>query len=101
MEFGMFAAGLGLTLSGAAVAGFADAWLSRSILIYLDAIEANVEKMAKAIQAGATDLAVTGINLRRDRGQNRARALKTMGWVALVMGFVLQLAAACLTKRPA
>ena len=69
-----------------------DAWLSRSMLIYLDAIEANVGKVVQALRAGGTEVAVTHINLARDRGQNQARALKTLGWLALAAGFGLQIA---------
>ena len=98
MGFWMLAGGLALTLGGAAVAGVADAWFARSLLIYLDAVEANVSTIVRAIQKGTTDPAVTGINLKRDRGQDRARALKSLGWLLLVLGLGLQLAGTCLAK---
>jgi hypothetical protein len=56
-----------------------DAWLSRSILNYLDAIEDNVGELVEAVRAGDTDLKVTSIDRKRDRGQDRARALKMLG----------------------
>jgi hypothetical protein len=90
--------GLGLGLGGALVVAVADAWLSRSVLVYLDALEANVEKIVEALQGGTTELAVSRIDLKRDRGQNRARTLKTLGWLVLASGFALQIADACLAK---
>ena len=98
MEFGMLIGGLGLAIGGALLLAIADAWLSRSILLYLDAIESNVAAVATALRASNMQVAVTGINLMRDRGQNRARALKTLGWFTMALGFGLQLAASLLTK---
>jgi hypothetical protein len=93
-------AGLGLGLAGALVFALADAWLSRSLLTYLDALEANVERLVEAIRTRSTELAVTGSDLKRDRGQERARSLKTVAGLALALGFALQTAAAYLTKHP-
>jgi hypothetical protein len=101
MELPLLAVGLGLNLGGAVVLALADAWLSRSTLVYLDAIEANVGKMVAALRAGSTSVAVTGVDLKRDRGQNLARALKMIGWLALALGFGLQLAAVYMTRPPA
>jgi hypothetical protein len=98
MGFWMLIGGLVLAIGGAAVAGFADTWLSRSVLIYLDAVEENVGEIVKAVQAGTKEFAFTGINLQRDRGQNRARTLKTMGWLTLTVGFGLQFVSACLGR---
>jgi hypothetical protein len=91
-------AGLGLGMVGALVVALADAWLSRSLLVYMDAIEANVARAVAAIRAGQAELVVTGIDRKRDRIQNLARALKTLGWLVLALGFGLQIAAICLTK---
>ena len=85
--------GLGLTLLGAVIAGLADAWFARAVLVYLDAVEANLEKVVEALRGGAKEFAITQINLRRDRGQDRARALKLLGWCVLIVGFALQLVA--------
>jgi hypothetical protein len=63
-------------------------------------VEANVGKLVEALRAGNTQLAVTGINRKRDQGQDRARVLKTFGWLCLALGFGLQIAAICLTKPP-
>jgi len=82
----MLFAGLGLSLGGAIVAGLADAWLSRSVLIYLDALEHNLRNVARTMQAGGPEPNVTEPNLRRDRGQNQARTAKSLGWVALALG---------------
>lgn len=101
MEFWIRLTGLGLGLGGALVVALADAWLSRSVLVYLDAVETNVGKLVEALRAGSTQLTVTGTDLKRDRGQDQARALKTVGWLILTLGFGLQLAAACFTKLPA
>ena len=100
MEFWMVIAGLGLGLIGALMLAVGDSWLSRSLLVYLDAIEANVAKMAEALRTGSTYFVVTGIDVKRDRGQNRARALKMVGWLALALGFGLQIAAVWLSRRP-
>jgi hypothetical protein len=99
MAFSILVAGLGFSLGGALVVSLADAWLSRSVLIYLDAVEANVGKVVEALRAGTIDAAVTGINLQRDRGQDRARILKSLGWLALALGFGLQIAGALLGLR--
>lgn len=101
MESWIRLTGLGLSLGGALVVALADAWLSRSLLVYLDAVETNVGKIVEALRAGSTHLTVTGIDLKRDRGQDTARALKTVGWLVLTLGFGLQFAAAFLTKPPA
>lgn len=93
MEFALLIGGLGLAIGGTLLVAVADAWLSRSILLYLDAVEANVAELTKALRSGGTDVAVTGMNIKRDRGQNRARAVKSLGWLAMVAGFGLQLAA--------
>jgi hypothetical protein len=101
MEFWILLAGLGLGLGGALVVAVADAWLSQSLLVYLDAVEANVGKVVESLRMGGGRLDVTGVDLRRDRGQNRARALKTLGWLALALGFGLQIVAVWLTKHAA
>src|SRR5262245_64938300 len=98
MQSWVLFAGLGLSLGGAVVAGLADAWLSRSVLIYMDAVEHNLQNVVRTIQAGANDPQVTAPNLKRDRGQDQARAAKTLAWVALALGFGLQIVAACLIK---
>ena len=43
--------GLGLSLGGALVLALADTWLSRSLLVYLDAVESNVTKLVEALRA--------------------------------------------------
>lgn len=98
MEAWIVLAGLGLSLIGASVLALADAWLHRSILVYLDAVETNVGKIVEAIRSSGTNLTVTGIDLKRDRGQNRARFFKLLGWLALIVGFGLQIAAVLITK---
>jgi hypothetical protein len=98
MESWLLLAGLGLGLAGALVVAMADAWLSRSLLNYLDDVECNVAKLAEAIRAGNAHVAITDIDLKRDRGQNQARGLKSAGWLALALGLGLQFAAACLRR---
>jgi hypothetical protein len=98
MEYQILLAGLGVALGGAVTVALADLWLSQLFLVYLDAMEANVEKLAEAVRTGTTDLAVTGIDLKRDNRQNRARALKTLGWLAVIVGLGVQIVAAYLAK---
>jgi hypothetical protein len=93
-------AGLGFSLAGAFVFALADAWLSRSLLTYLDAVEANVERLVRAVRTGSTELVVTGTDLKRDRGQDRARSLKAVAGLTVAFGFALQALAAYLTRYP-
>jgi hypothetical protein len=93
MEYRLLLAGLGLSLGGAVVVALADAWLSRMVLTYLDAVEADLERLVEAVRAGGTRVTVTGIDVKRDRRQDRVRTLKTVGWLLLALGFGLQLAA--------
>jgi hypothetical protein len=98
MESWLLLAGLGLAVGGAFVAALADAYLSRSVLVYLDAVEANLAKVIELLREGGDSLDVTAVDSRRDRGQNQARALKSLGWLVLTLGFALQIAAACLAR---
>jgi hypothetical protein len=100
MELSILHAGLGLSFGGAVVLALADAWLTRSMLAYLDAVEANVTKMVEALRAGSTYVIVTSMDVKRDQSQNVARGLKMIGWLALAAGIGFQLAAAYLTKPP-
>ncbi|MEI7685714.1 MAG: hypothetical protein WCL32_11870 [Planctomycetota bacterium] len=99
MQDRLLLAGLGVSLVGSLVVALADAWLSRLTLIYLDAIEANVANLVQAVRSRVDQVAATSVDPMRDRKENRARTLKTLGWLALVLGFGLQLAA-CLTGSP-
>jgi uncharacterized ferredoxin-like protein len=90
--------GLGVALGGAIIVAVADASLSRSVLVYLDAVETNVAQLVDAVRSGSTSLVATGMNPLRDRRQNQARALKTIGWLVLILGFGLQFAAGYLVK---
>src|SRR5262245_2058353 len=101
MTFWILLVGLGLSFGGALVVALTDAWLSRSILVYMDAVEANVGKLVQAVRVGETSVEVTGIDLKRDRGQDRARGLKTLGWLILAAGFGLQIVAVWLTGQRA
>ena len=98
MAFWFSLTGLALGLGGVLVVALGDAWLSRSLLIYLDALEANLDLVVKALRAGATELTVTGIDVKRDRRQDRARTVKTFGWLILASGFSLQIAAAWISR---
>jgi hypothetical protein len=93
MEAWLLPAGLGVSVAGAVVLALADAWLSRSILVYLDAIEADVHRLAVSVRGGSTECRVIGIDLPRDRRQNRARAMKMFGWLILAVGLALQFGA--------
>jgi hypothetical protein len=98
MDPRLFVVGLGASFVGAVVAAVADAWLSRSMLMYLDAIEANVARLVDAVRSGGALVKTTGFDLRRDAGQNRARMAKTAGWLLLAAGMAVQLAAAFLGR---
>ena len=93
MASGLLLVGLAVVLAGAMILALADAWLSHSILKYLDAIESNLGKLAESFRAGDTQPRLTSIDRKRDRGQDRARGLKLFGWVIMIVGFGLQLAA--------
>src|ERR1043166_5529884 len=81
VDYRILLAGFGFTLGGAAAVALADLWLSRLLLVYIDAVESNVEKLASAVRSGSTDLVITDIDLKRDSRQNHARALKSLGWL--------------------
>jgi hypothetical protein len=90
MHYYLEIAGLGLNLLGAIILALADAWFSRSVLIYLDALESNISKVIEVLQSGGNEFVRAGIDLKRDRGQNRARSLKSLGWTVLILGFLVQ-----------
>jgi hypothetical protein len=92
--------GLGLGLVGSLLVAWGDAWFSRSVLIYLDAMEANLAAVVQALQGGAGGHAITPPDVLRDRGQNRARSLKSLGWCLLILGFVAQVTALTLAMPP-
>ncbi len=98
MESMLALIGLGVTLGGAVVVAVADVALSRSLLVYLDAVETNVAHLVEAVRAGSTYLRATDTNPKRDRRQNQARALKLLGWLVLILGFGLQFAGAYLAR---
>ena len=83
-------AGLAFNLLGALIVTLADSWFSRSVLVYLDALETNLSKVVEVLRSGGTQFVCTGIDLRRDRGQDRARSLKLLGWAVLCLGLLLQ-----------
>jgi hypothetical protein len=101
MASGLLIVGLALGLSGAVVVALADGWLSRSLLIYLDAVEANVARVVEALRTRDSQFTITEIDLKRDRRQDRARTLKTLGWLLLALGFAVQIAAAFLNRPTA
>ena len=92
-------AGLGLALGGAVLVAWADAWFSRAVLIYLDAIQTNVAQVVQALRSGGTSPRITEVNPQRDRTQNRARSMKLLGWCVLILGFLVQILAAWLAMR--
>lgn len=84
-------AGLGCNLLGALILAVADVWFSRSVLVYMDALETNLGKVVEVLQSGGKQFVSTGVNLKRDRGQDRARSLKFLGWLVFLLGFVVLL----------
>ncbi len=99
MLFWLPLAGSVLTFLGAVGVTVTDAWFSRAVLMYLDVIEANVKKIAEEIRTGGSSPEISAINPKRDRGQDRARALKAFAWLTLTLGLGLQLAATVLASR--
>jgi hypothetical protein len=93
MQLDFAIAGLVFNVAGALLLAVADAWLSRSMLIYLDAVEDNLSKVVESVQGGGTPFAIAQMDRKRDRGQNRARSLKLVGWAAMALGFVLMMIA--------
>ena len=51
-----------------------------------------VSKLVRVLQSGGSGFVDTGVDLKRDRGENRARFLKLVGWGLLALGFLLNLA---------
>ena len=99
MHFMIGMVGLGLNLAGAVILALADAWFSRSVLVYLDAVEANLSKVVGVLQSGGSHFVITEINPARDRGQDRARSMKLVGWCVLSLGFLVLLIALRLGMR--
>lgn len=97
-DFWIQVAGLLLAMVGALIVTVADTWLSRSLLNYLDAIENHLEDVLQTLRTGEGQFHVLEIDRKRDRWQDRARAIKTLGWLALTAGFALQLAALWFTR---
>ena len=61
---------LGPTFGGAVAVALADLWFSRLVLIYVDALEADVARLSHAIRTGSSDFEVPDIDLKRDQRQN-------------------------------
>src|ERR1700726_2483853 len=93
MHFVIGFIGLGLNLAGVIIVALGDAWFSRSVLVYLDAVESNLAKVVTVLQSGGSHFVITETDLRRDRRQDRARSVKLMGWGVLALGFLLLLIA--------
>ena len=70
------------------------------MLVYLDAVEANVAKLVEAHRSGEGLHRTTGIDLKRDLKQDLARVVKTWGWLMLTAGLGVQFAAAYFVKFP-
>ena len=84
-------AGLTLNATGVLLLTVADLWFSRAILVYVDALEDNLLKLVRELQAGGKQFVITEIDLKRDRRQNLARSLKSLGWLVLFLGFVISI----------
>ena len=98
MHFGLGMVGLGLELAGVLILALADAWFSRSVLVYLDAVEANIAKVVDVLQTGGSQFVITPMDQKRDRGQDRARLLKLLGWAVMFLGLVVLTGALCLGR---
>lgn len=96
MPFWFGLIGLGLNLVGAVIVASVDAWFSRAVLVYLDALESDLVQAVQVLQSGGTQFVPTKIDPMRDRSQNRGRSLKLLGWCILSFGYLLQIAAAAL-----
>ena len=93
--------GLILNLVGIAILAIADVWFSRAVLVHLDALEANLTNLIGILRNGSGHLVDSGIDLRRDRGQDRARFVKLIGWVLLALGILTQGASLVVCLTPA
>jgi hypothetical protein len=85
-----------LNVVGAILIALGDTWFSRSVLIYLDALEGSLSKVVDMLRSGGKDFIALEINPQRDRGQDRARSVKLVGWCVLTVGLVVQLIGSCL-----
>src|SRR3954466_3454283 len=85
--------GLGLTFVGGLLVAAMDAWLAQLVLLYFDAVEANVEKVIESLRAGDNQVVVTEIDRTRARRLDRARGMKSVGWLVMVLGFAIQILA--------
>jgi hypothetical protein len=101
MPYWLGISGLGLNLLGAAIVALTDSRFSRVVLVYLDAVEANLVGLARALREGRTDFILQEVDVRRDRALDRSRSLKLAGWCVLILGLLLQAIALQLAKSPA
>jgi hypothetical protein len=90
--------GLALNIVGTILIVLGDTWFSRSVLIYLDALEGSLSKAVEMLRSGGKDFIALEINSQRDRGQDRARFVKLVGWCVLTVGFLVQLVGGFLAK---
>src|SRR5438874_399259 len=70
MSFWLVLIGLGLNFTGAVIIALVDAWFSRALLVYLDALESNLGLAVQELHRGGTKFVPTKVDLLRDRNQN-------------------------------
>lgn len=84
--------GLILNLAGALILAYGDVWFSRSVLVHLDAVQENLSQLIGILRNGGGKPIDSGVDLRRERGQDQARFVKVIGWALLGLGFAAQIA---------
>lgn len=94
-------AGLGFAVAGGLILALADVWFSHAVLVYLDVVETNLLNVIEVLRHGGNQFETDGVSAKRDRGQDRARLLKLLGWTALVLGFLFQTVALLLPRAQA
>jgi hypothetical protein len=91
-------AGLAFGVTGSFILALADIWFSHAVLVYIDAVETDLFKAIEVLRQGGNQFVTAGVNLKRDRNQDRARFTKLLGWTVLVLGFLCQMAVLLLPR---
>src|SRR5579871_3697836 len=86
-------AGLTFGVTGGFILALADIWFSHAVLVYIDVVETDLFKAIEVLRQGGNQFVTAGVNLKRDRNQDRARFMKLLGWTVLLLGFLCQLVA--------
>ncbi len=94
-------AGLTFGVTGGFILALADIWFSHAVLVYIDVVETDLFKAIEVLRQGGNQFVTAGVNLKRDRNQDRARFMKLLGWTVLLLGFLCQMVALLLPRSQA